>query len=120
MATTATGWTALAGAKPLVEGPLTVAQADAVAGVLRILSDPVRLRLVSLLASYPGGEARLRDLAKAFTVFQPTVSYHLRILREAGIAAREQRAKTVFYRVVPESLSSIAALLDASSRVNQP
>jgi ArsR family transcriptional regulator len=120
MASQPTEWTALADAKPLIERPLTVAQADAVAGVLRILSDPVRLRLVSLLASYPGGEARLRDLAKAFTVFQPTVSYHLRILREAGIASRERRATSVFYRVVPESLSSISVLLDATSHPGRP
>ena len=101
-------------AVPLVRDPLTTGQAVQVAGVFKALSDPVRLRLLSLIASHAGGEACVCDLTPAFAVSEPTISHHLKVLREAGLVASERRASWVYYRVVPEALAGLSALLDAT------
>jgi ArsR family transcriptional regulator len=101
-------------AAPLVRDPLTAGQAVEVAGVFKALSDPVRLRLLSLIASHAGGEACVCDLTPAFAVSEPTISHHLKVLREAGLVTSERRASWVYYRVVPESLAGLSALLDAT------
>jgi ArsR family transcriptional regulator len=93
---------------------LTADRAVAVAAVFKALSDPVRLRLLSLIASHTGGEACVCDLTPAFDVSEPTISHHLKVLREAGLVASERRASWVYYRVLPESLAGLAALLDAT------
>jgi ArsR family transcriptional regulator len=97
-----------------VRDPLTADRAVAVAAVFKALSDPVRLRLLSLIASHTGGEACVCDLTPAFDVSEPTISHHLKVLREAGLVASERRASWVYYRVLPESLAGLAALLDAT------
>jgi DNA-binding transcriptional ArsR family regulator len=71
-------------ANPLVRDPLTAEQAASVAALFKALSDPVRLRLLSLIASHAGGEACVCDLTPAFDVSEPTISHHLKVLREAG------------------------------------
>jgi ArsR family transcriptional regulator len=101
-------------AGPLVREPLSVEQAVSVAGVFKALSDPVRLRLLSLIASYAGGEACVCDLTPAFDVSEPTISHHLKVLREAGLVTSERRASWVYYRLVAEALSGLAGLLDAT------
>jgi ArsR family transcriptional regulator, arsenate/arsenite/antimonite-responsive transcriptional repressor len=101
-------------ARPLVRDPLTVEQAAAVAGLFKALSDPVRLRLLSLIASHHGGEACVCDLTPAFDVSEPTISHHLRVLREAGLVTAERRASWVYYRLVPEALTGLSDLLDAA------
>lgn len=96
---------------PLASEPLTEIEAAGLAHVFKALSDPVRLRLFSLVASYVGGEACVCDLAASFDVTQPTISHHLKVLREAGLIDSERRATWIYYRVRPEALAQLAALL---------
>ena len=65
---------------PLSQVPLSAEQAEQVAPLLKALAEPVRLRLMSLVASHPGGEACVCDLAGAFDLSQPTISHHLKVL----------------------------------------
>jgi ArsR family transcriptional regulator len=96
---------------PLVREPLTEPDAVALARVFKALSDPVRLRLFSMIASYEGGEVCVCNLTDAFEVTQPTISHHLKVLREAGLTESERRATWVYYRVRPEALSRLSELL---------
>jgi ArsR family transcriptional regulator, arsenate/arsenite/antimonite-responsive transcriptional repressor len=102
-------------AGPLVRDPLTPAQATSLATVFKALSDPVRLRLLSLIASHAGGEACVCDLTPAFDVSEPTISHHLKVLREAGLVTSERHASWVHYRIVPPALTGLADLLDATT-----
>jgi len=79
--------------------------------MFKALGDPVRLRLLSMVASHDGGEACVCDLTPAFDLSQPTISHHLKVLREAGLLDCERRGTWVFYRVVPATLAQLAALL---------
>jgi ArsR family transcriptional regulator len=85
------------------------------AAVFKALSDPVRLRLLSLIASHAGGEACVCDLTPTFDVSEPTISHHLKVLRGAGLVTSERRASWVHYRIVPQALTGLAALLDATA-----
>jgi ArsR family transcriptional regulator, arsenate/arsenite/antimonite-responsive transcriptional repressor len=75
------------------------------------LADPVRLRLLSLIASDAGGEVCACDLVAPVGRSQPTVSHHLKVLREAGLVASEKRGTWVWYRPVPERLAQLRAAL---------
>ncbi len=70
--------------------------------MFKALSDPVRLRLLSLIASHEGGEACVCDLTGPFDVSQPTISHHLKVLREAGLVGSERRGTWVYYWVLPD------------------
>ncbi len=96
---------------PLSAEPLSQAQAEQVAPLLKALADPVRLRLMSLVACHPGGEACVCDLNDAFDLTQPTISHHLKVLHEAGLLDREKRGVWVYYRARTEALASLAALI---------
>jgi len=96
---------------PLAAQPLSQAQAEQIAPLLKAVADPVRLRLMSLVASHPGGEACVCDLNDAFDLSQPTISHHLKVLHDAGMLGREKRGVWVYYRVRPEALGSLAALI---------
>jgi len=96
---------------PLSAQPLTTEQADQVAPLLKALADPVRLRLMSLVASHPGGEACVCDLTGAFDLSQPTISHHLKVLHDSGLLARERRGVWVYYRARTEALASLGALI---------
>jgi len=96
---------------PLTAGPLTMEQAGQVAPLLKALADPVRLRLLSLVASHDGGEACICDLTAAFDLSQPTISHHMRVLHEAGLVYRDKRGVWAYYRVRPQALASLAALI---------
>ena len=96
---------------PLRREPLSEEQAAGVARMFKALGDPVRLRLFSLIASHAGGEACVCDLTGAFDVSQPTISHHLKVLREAGLLTSERRASWVYYRAVPDAMAALAALL---------
>nr|WP_293773073.1 metalloregulator ArsR/SmtB family transcription factor [Sporichthya sp.] len=97
---------------PMVREPLTPDQAEGLAGSFKALGDPVRLRLLSLIASHAGGEACVCDLTGEFDVSQPTISHHLKVLREAGLLTSERRASWVYYRVPAGALAALALLLD--------
>src|ERR1039457_4318260 len=94
---------------PLSQGPLSLEQAEQVAPLLKALADPVRLRLMSLVASHPGGEACVCDLADAFDLSQPTISHHLKVLHESGRRAGDKRGVWVYDRARTEALTSIGA-----------
>jgi ArsR family transcriptional regulator len=96
---------------PLSREPLSAEQAAQVAPLLKALADPVRLRLISLIASHPGGEACVCDLNDAFDLSQPTISHHLKVLYEAGLLEREKRGVWVYYRARTEALASLGALI---------
>jgi ArsR family transcriptional regulator, arsenate/arsenite/antimonite-responsive transcriptional repressor len=102
-------------AAPLVRDPLTADQATSLAVVFKALSDPVRLRLLSLIASHDGGEACVCDLTPAFEVSEPTISHHLKVLRDTGLVTSQRRASWVYYRLVPEALTGLSALLATGS-----
>jgi ArsR family transcriptional regulator len=103
--------------EPLVREPLTTAQATETAAKFKALSDPVRLRLLSSVASHAGGEACVCDISPGLEVSQPTISHHLKVLRDAGLLTSERRASWVYYAVVPEALASLSSLLSVSADV---
>lgn len=84
-----------------------------VAGALKALSDPLRLRMLSAIATDPHGEACVCDLAELADVSQPTVSHHLRVLKEAKLLVSERRGTWVYYRIAPTRNAAVTALLDA-------
>jgi ArsR family transcriptional regulator, arsenate/arsenite/antimonite-responsive transcriptional repressor len=96
---------------PLTREPLSAEQAGQVAPMLKALGDPVRLRLMSLIASHPGGEACVCDLSEAFDLSQPTISHHLKVLHEAGLLDRDKRGVWAYYRARTEALASLGALI---------
>ena len=96
---------------PLVRKPLTEDWAGDLARMFKALGDPVRLRLVSLIASHAGGEACVCDISPAFELSQPTISHHLKVLREAGLLDCERRGTWVYYRVIPSALAQLSAVL---------
>jgi ArsR family transcriptional regulator len=96
---------------PLLREPLSAAQAEQVAPLLKALAEPVRLRLLSLVASHSGGEACVCDLAEAFDLTQPTISHHLKVLHEIGLLDRSKRGVWVYYRVRTDALADLGALI---------
>jgi len=99
-------------AKPaLISEPIDEAAAAGLALVFKALGDPVRLRLVSLIGARQGGEVCVCDLTSAFDLSQPTISHHLKVLREAGLIESERRGTWVYYRLIPAALERIAGLL---------
>jgi ArsR family transcriptional regulator len=96
---------------PLVREPLTQDRADDLARMFKALGDPVRLRLLSLVASHAGGEACVCDISPSFDLSQPTISHHLKVLREAGLLDCERRGTWVYYWVVPTALQQLSAVL---------
>lgn len=102
---------------PLLHEPLTESAAVEMATKLKALADPVRLRLFSAIASHAGGEACVCDVSGGVDVSQPTVSHHLKVLRDAGLLTSQRRASWVYYAVVPGALHDVSALLDITTRV---
>ena len=96
---------------PLSREPLSRGQAEMVAPLLKALADPVRLRLMSLVASHEGGEACICDLTEAFDLSQPTISHHMKVLHDVGLVDRDKRGVWVYYQVRPAGLASLAALI---------
>ena len=98
---------------PLVREPLGEGAAAGLAQVFKALGDPVRLRLLSLIGAHQGGEVCVCDLTTAFDLTQPTISHHLKVLREAGIITSERRGTWVYYRLESAVLDRMGALLTA-------
>lgn len=95
---------------PLNERPLTAEEAVRTAAMFKALGDPVRLRLFSAVASHEGGEACVCDISDV-GVSQPTVSHHLKKLKEAGLLTSERRGTWVYYRVAPSVLAAMGKIL---------
>jgi ArsR family transcriptional regulator, arsenate/arsenite/antimonite-responsive transcriptional repressor len=102
---------AVACCSPLTREPLTAEAAERIAPLLKAIADPVRLRLLSLVASHADGEACVCDLNDAFDLSQPTISHHLKLLHAAGLLEREKRGVWVYYRVDRGALADLATLL---------
>jgi ArsR family transcriptional regulator len=99
---------------PLGEEPLGADEATRLARAFKALGDPVRLRIVSLIAAAPDGEVCVCDLNAPFDVAGPTISHHLKVLREAGLIDGDRRGTWIYYRIVPGSLSELSTLLAAA------
>lgn len=95
---------------PLAREPMTDTQAATVAGLLKAIADPVRLRLLSIVLSHEGGEACVCDLTGAFELSQPTISHHLKVLHESGLLDRDKRGVWVYYRARPDAIRALGDL----------
>lgn len=96
---------------PLTQEPLSSDQAERIAPLLKALADPVRLRLLSLVASHADGEACVCDLNDAFDLSQPTISHHLKVLHEVGLLDRSKRGVWVYYAIRSDALADLGALI---------
>ncbi|WP_329445578.1 metalloregulator ArsR/SmtB family transcription factor [Streptomyces canus] len=101
---------------PLTERPFSAEEAEVAARMFKALGDPVRLRLFSAVASHEGGEACVCDISDV-GVSQPTVSHHLKKLKESGLLTSERRGTWVYYRVEPSVLAAMGQLLTNASAV---
>lgn len=95
---------------PLVAGTMSQDEAAELSRVFKALADPVRLRLLNLIAAHPGGEACVCDLTGPFDLSAPTISHHLKVLREAGLIEGERRGTWVYYRTIPQALTRLSDL----------
>ncbi len=100
--------------QPTGGSPLTESEAEHLAGVLKALADPVRLRLVSAVAAAPDGEACACDLPALVDRSQPTVSHHLKILVEASVLDREQRGKWAWFTLNEDRLATLSQAIEPS------
>ncbi|WP_433385979.1 ArsR/SmtB family transcription factor [Actinoplanes sp. CA-142083] len=95
----------------MAQQQVDAASAATLAVAFKALADPVRLQLMSMIASAPGGEICVCDLTPAFEVSPSTISYHLKTLRDAGLVDAERRASWVYYRPRPGLMRQLATLL---------
>jgi ArsR family transcriptional regulator len=96
---------------PLVCAPLDAAGADELAPLFKAIGDPVRLRLLSMIACHEGGEACVCDLTGAFELTAPTISHHLKVLKQAGLIDSERRGTWVYYWTIPAVLERLSTIL---------
>jgi len=96
---------------PLLENEIGETDAQRLAALLKVLAEPARLRLLSLIQAQPEGEACVCHLTSPLGLSQPTVSHHLKVLLEAGLVERDQRGSWAYFRVKPEPLAAIRNLL---------
>ena len=96
---------------PLMKQPLSARQAERIAPLLKALADPVRLRLLSLVASHADGEACVCDLNDAFDLSQPTISHHLKVLHDVGLLDRTKRGVWVYYSIRQTALADLGMLI---------
>jgi ArsR family transcriptional regulator len=102
---------------PLTAAPLSEEDASRLAGVLKAVADPTRLRLLSLIASSPEGEVCVCDLTAPLGLSQPTISHHLKVLLDVGLVSRDKRGVWAYYAAVPGALQAVASLFTpAASR----
>ncbi|MFG2004889.1 ArsR/SmtB family transcription factor [Spirillospora sp. NPDC048911] len=102
---------------PLVCEPLTEPEAAELAPLFKAIADPVRLRLLSLIACHEGGEACVCDLTGAFELTAPTISHHLKVLKQAGLIDSERRGTWVYYWLNPAVLERLSAMLGPGAGV---
>jgi ArsR family transcriptional regulator len=103
--------TTLACCTPLGDGALEEGDAELLAGVFKVLADPARLRLLSMVAAAGDGEVCACDLVEPIGKSQPTVSHHMSVLVDAGLVTREKRGKWAWYRLDADRLEQVRAAL---------
>lgn len=101
---------------PVTGQMLDQADAERLAGALKALADPARLRLISIVAASESGEVCVCDFTGPIGLSQPTVSHHLKILVDAGVLARQQRGKWAYYRLIPGALDTLGRLITTPAR----
>ena len=98
----------------VLAAPLDAAEAAELSSAFSALSDPVRLRVLSILATSPEGEVCVCDFVGPLGKSQPTISHHLKILVEAGIFTRDKRGVWAYYALVPSALDALSAVLSTT------
>ncbi len=96
---------------PLLAGRLTETEAAGAAVLFRILGEPARLQLLSLIAAQPSGEVCACELVESLGLSQPTVSHHLKVMFEAGLLMKQRRGTWIYYRIAQEQLLCIRDVL---------
>jgi ArsR family transcriptional regulator, arsenate/arsenite/antimonite-responsive transcriptional repressor len=97
---------------PLAREPIAAQDAARLAGVLKAVADPTRLRLLSLIYAHEGAEACVCDLTEPLGLTQPTISHHLKVLVDAGLLTRDKRGVWAFYRAVPDALAALSTMIN--------
>jgi ArsR family transcriptional regulator len=107
---------------PIAQESLDPVHAVDLARMFKALGDPIRLRLLSRITSATGGEICVCDITgEDFDVTGPTISHHLKVLREAGLIDGERRGTWVYYRPIQDNLRQLASLLETpASRLTEP
>jgi ArsR family transcriptional regulator, arsenate/arsenite/antimonite-responsive transcriptional repressor len=96
---------------PLLTGKLTPEEATQLAGLFRVLGEPARLLMLSLIAAQPQQEVCACELVEALGLSQPTISHHLKVMYEAGLLEKERRGTWIYYRLVQNQLASLRDVL---------
>ncbi|WP_156222541.1 ArsR/SmtB family transcription factor [Pseudactinotalea suaedae] len=94
------------------DGHLTDERAHVLAQVFKALSDPTRVKLLSMIAAATDGEACICDMTEPVGLSQPTVSHHMSVLARAGLVTREQRGKWAYYALAPDARAALAGAVD--------
>ena len=89
---------------PLLTGRLSLDEAVDLAATFRVLGEPMRLQMLSLIAAQPSRKVCACELAEPLGLAQPTVSHHLKVMHKAGLLERERRGTWIYYRILPEKL----------------
>ena len=96
---------------PALHGPLDEKRADQLADAFRVVADPARLRILSLMANTETEESWVGELTQALGLSQPTVSHHLRVLHDAGLIEREARGNRTYYKMICEQVEILRSAL---------
>lgn len=92
---------------PLLEGRLTFDEANYLAATFRVLGEPARLHILSLIAAQPNQEVCACELVEKLGLSQPTVSHHLKVLYEAGLLSKERRGTWIYYGLLSDKLAML-------------
>ena len=97
---------------PIAQSRIPAEAAGTLAQAFKALGDPIRLQMMSMIASAEDGEICVCDITPAFEISGPTISHHLKVLKESGLVTAERRASWVYYRARPGLMRQLSALLD--------
>ncbi|PSB48629.1 transcriptional regulator [Cyanosarcina cf. burmensis CCALA 770] len=92
---------------PLLSGFIKAEAAAQLAAMFRVLGEPARLQILSIIASHPNGEVCVCELTEPLGLSQPTVSHHLKVLYETGLLQKERRGNWIYYSLVPQQLDAL-------------